>query len=73
MNTRTLGIVIVVIGIMMIVYTGFDFITTERLVDLGPVRIDKERNNFIQWPPVVGIVLLIGCIVTIAMDKRIRV
>jgi len=73
MNTRTLGIVIVVIGIMMIVYTGFDFITTERLVDLGPVRIDKERNNFIQWPPVVGIVLLIGGIVTIAMDKRIRV
>ncbi len=73
MKTRTLGIVIIVIGILMIVYTGFDFITTEKVVDLGPVKIDKEKNHFIQWPPIVGIVLLIGGILTISYDKRTRV
>jgi hypothetical protein len=73
MKTRTLGIIIVVIGIVMIVYTGFDFITTEKVVDLGPVKIDKEKNHFIQWPPIVGIVLLIGGILTISFDKRTRV
>jgi hypothetical protein len=73
MKTRTLGIVIVVIGIIMIIYTGFDFITTEKVVDIGPVKIDKEKNHFIQWPPIVGVVLLIGGILTISFDKKVRV
>jgi hypothetical protein len=73
MRTRTVGIVIVIMGIMMIIYTGFDFITTEKVDDLGPVKIDKQKNNFIQWPPIVGIGLLIGGILTISFDKKVPV
>lgn len=67
---KTLGIVLVVIGIIMIVYTGFNFVTKEKVVDLGPIEINKEKNNTVQWPPVVGIILIVGGIVVIVLDKK---
>lgn len=56
----------------MLIYTGFSFVTTEKVVDIGPIEINKEKNHSVQWPPVVGVVLLIGGVVVIALDKKIR-
>ena len=72
MQTKTVGIVLIVIGILMIAYTGFDFITTEKVVDLGTIQINKKENHPVQWSPVVGGVLIVGGIVVIALDKKGR-
>lgn len=71
MKTKTIGIILVAIGIVMLIYTGFSYVTTEKVVDLGPIQINKEKNHSVQWPPIVGVVLLIGGIVVIAFDKKI--
>ncbi len=60
MQTKTLGIILIVIGVIMIAYTGFHFVTTENVVDIGPIEINQEKNHFVQWSPIAGIVLLIG-------------
>ena len=39
---KILGIVLVVIGLIMMVYTGFNYVTTEKVVDLGPIEINAE-------------------------------
>ena len=70
MQTRTLGIVLVVIGIIMIIYTGFNFITTEKVVDLGPLHINREENHPVQWSPIIGMVLLVAGIVVFATTKN---
>ena len=70
MQTRTTGIVLIIIGVLMIAYTGFNYITTERVVDLGPLKIDKKENHPVQWSPFVGVVLLIGGIIVLARDKK---
>jgi len=70
MYTRTLGIVIVVVGIAMMVYNGFNFVTNEKVVNLGTIEISQEKNHPVQWSPVVGIVLLVGGLVIIVRDKR---
>ena len=70
MYTRTLGIVIVVVGIAMMVYNGFNFVTNEKVVNLGTIKISQEKNHPVQWSPVVGIVLLVGGLVIIVRDKR---
>ena len=72
MQTRTIGIVLIILGIVMVAYTGFNYVTTERVVDLGPIQIDQKKNHTIQWPPVVGAILLIGGIVLIATGKKDR-
>ena len=69
MNTRNLGIMLVVIGIVMMIYTGFNFVTSERVVDLGPLHINKEENHPVQWSPIIGAILLVGGIVIIATNR----
>lgn len=73
MQTKTLGIAIIIIGIIMMIYTGFNYVTTEKVVDLGPIKINKETNHPVQWSPIIGAVLLVGGIVIIALDKKGRV
>ncbi len=72
MDNKSIGIVLVVIGIIMIAYTGFNFVTTEKVVDLGPIEINKEKNHPVQWSPIVGIALLAGGILVLVMNKKGR-
>ena len=72
MQTKTIGIVLIIIGIIMMIYTGFNYVTTEKVVDIGPIEINKQTNHPVQWSPIIGGVLLIGGIVIIALDKKGR-
>jgi len=71
MNLKITGIALIVIGILMMAYTGFNYVTTERVVDLGPIKINKEMNHPVQWSPIIGAVLLVGGIVIIARNKKV--
>ncbi|MGV8945598.1 MAG: hypothetical protein ACOH1N_04160 [Lutibacter sp.] len=70
MNTKTLGIVVAIVGILMIIYTGFNYVTTEKVVDLGPMQMSVEKNNPVQWSPIVGVVLLVGGLVIVATNRK---
>jgi len=70
MQTKVIGIVLIIIGIIMIAYTGFNYVTTETLVDLGPVQIEGEKNNFVKLSPVIGGVLLVGGIFFLLRRKK---
>lgn len=70
MKTKTIGIVIAIIGIVMMIYTGFSYVTTEKVIDLGPMQMSMEKENPVQWSPIVGAVLLVGGIVLVAMDRK---
>jgi len=72
MRLKPLGIVLSIIGIVMIIYTGFNYVTTEKVVDLGPIKINAEKNHPVQWSPIVGIVLLVGGIVIVLSDKKVK-
>jgi hypothetical protein len=67
---KIIGIVLIALGVLMIAYTGFNYVTTEKVVDLGAIKINKEKNHFVQWPPLVGVVVIIGGITLIMVAKR---
>ena len=67
---KAAGIVLIVIGILMIVYNSFNFKTKEKVVDLGPVEINKEKNHSVEWPPIVGGIFIVGGIAAIVMDRK---
>ena len=69
MQTRNLGIIIVVVGILMMIYTGFNYVTEKKVVDLGPVQVNKEENHPIKWSPILGALLIVGGIALIATNK----
>lgn len=67
---KTLGIVLIAVGILMMAITGINYVTKEKVVDLGPLEINKEKNHPIQWSPIVGGVLFIGGIIVLAAKKK---
>jgi uncharacterized membrane protein YidH (DUF202 family) len=70
MSKNPLGIALIIIGAIMIIYTGFNYVTTEKVVDLGPIHINAEKNHPVQWSPIVGVVLLVGGIVVVVTGKK---
>ncbi len=57
---KVAGIVLAIIGIIMMVFTGFNFKTKEKVVDLGPVEINKEKDHSVGWPMYVGGIILVA-------------
>lgn len=70
MNTKTLGIALVVLGIIMTVYTGFNYVTTEKVVDIGPIEINAEKNHPVQWTPILGLLIIVGGIIIIQRKTK---
>lgn len=70
MKSKSIGIAIIVIGAIMVFYTGFNYVTKKKVVDIGPIEINKEENHPVQWSPVVGIVLVVGGILLVVADKK---
>ena len=70
MKLKTIGISLIVIGIFMMIYTGFKYVTTDKVVDLGSVKIEKEKNHFVQWPPILGAVLIVGGVIIIIVPNK---
>jgi hypothetical protein len=58
---KTAGIIILIVGLLMTVYTGFTYVTKEKVVDLGKLEITRDDQHSINWQPYVGIgVMVVG-------------
>ena len=67
---RALGVVLLVLGILAFVYTGFEYTSKEKVLEVGPVEVQAEKENTISWPPILGVVLSIAGVVLIVMNKK---
>lgn len=72
MQTKFIGIILIAIGIIMMIYTGFNYVTTEKVVDVGPIEINQEKSNPVRWSPIIGGVIIVAGVVLIAVDKKNR-
>jgi hypothetical protein len=68
---KTLAIALIAIGAAMMVFTGFNFVTREKVVDVGPVHVSKNKDNPVEWSPIAGVVILAaGIVVLVAARKK---
>ena len=67
---KSLGIVLIVVGIGMALIRGFSVQTEKKVVDLGPVEINKKENKWIGWPVYAGVIIAIAGIVLVISDKK---
>lgn len=68
---KTLALVLLILGGIMMVFTGFNIVTRKKVVDLGPVEINKTEKTPVYWSPVTGgILLAAGIIVFVASRKK---
>ncbi len=68
---KGLGIVLIIIGIIMMIFRSVNFTTKEKVADVGPLEINKEKNNSVNWPLYAGaIVTVAGVVVLVAGNKK---
>lgn len=60
----------IVIGAAMLIWTGFTYTKTEKIVDAGPLEISAEKEKSVNWPPYAGGILLVGGIIVLATAKK---
>lgn len=56
---KRIGFTIILVGILMTVFAGFNYVTKEKVVDIGELEITADKNHVFDWSPIAGIVVII--------------
>lgn len=68
---RSLGIVLLVVGILLFSYAGVvTYRTRDKVIDAGPVQVTADKTHKVYFPPIVGAVCVVGGIILMATSTR---
>ena len=55
---KTAGIILLVIGLGLTIFTTVQFFTKKKVVDLGAIEISKNEPHSLSWSPLIGIAVM---------------
>lgn len=64
------GILLIVIGLVALAYGGFSFTTREKVAEIGPLKIEKDKTRTIPLPPILGGAALVAGVVVLVLGAR---
>lgn len=67
---KSIGIILLGIGIIMLVWTGFTYTRKEKIIDAGPIQVSADREHTVNWSPYAGGILVAGGIVLLLAKKK---
>ena len=67
---KVFGIVLIVLGLGMLIFRGFSVQTEKKVIDLGPLEVNKKENKWIGWPVYAGGIAIIAGIILVAADRK---
>lgn len=68
---KSLGIVLIVIGLVMLVWSGFTYTKKEKVVDVGAIEITADKKETVNWPPYIGgLAMLAGVIIYVSSKRK---
>lgn len=67
---KTIGLVLIVLGIVAFIFQGITYTTHKKVIDLGPIQATAEEKKTIPLPPVLGAIALVGGIVLLVSARK---
>lgn len=67
---KVIGIVLIIIGILMFVFRSFSFTQEKKVVDLGPLQVNRQEQKTIGWPVYAGGIAVIAGIALLVLDRK---
>jgi len=65
------GIVILLVGLGLTIFTLFTVFTKEKVVDIGAIEITRDKPHHLNWSPLIGVaVMAIGGVVLWQATKK---
>jgi uncharacterized membrane protein YdcZ (DUF606 family) len=67
---KVFGIILIIVGILMFIFSKITFSNKEKVADVGPLEINKTEHHTVDWPTYAGGIAVIAGIVVLLIDKR---
>jgi hypothetical protein len=68
---KRVGIVLIIIGLILTVVTGFGFFTKEKVLDIGNVEVSRSEPHKVNWSPYLGVgIMIVGGVMLLAGPRR---
>ncbi|MGA2604696.1 MAG: DUF3185 domain-containing protein [Verrucomicrobiia bacterium] len=68
MNSKTIAVILIALGIVVLAYQGITFKSRGKPVDVLGVHVETTKTNYV--PPIAGALALIGGIVLFAVSPK---
>lgn len=52
------GIVIIILGLGLTIFTAVTFFTREKVVEIGKLEITRDKPHYMNWSPLIGIAVM---------------
>lgn len=67
---KTTGIVLIIIGLLFTIITGFKYFTKEKVVDIGSLEISTSKPHRVNWSPFVGVGIMVAGGLILVLGKK---
>lgn len=65
------GIVIIIVGALLTIFTTVTYFSREKVVDLGELEITANKRHNVNWSPLIGIaVMAVGAVIVFVPFKK---
>jgi len=67
---KGVAIVLILLGVLALGYQGFTYVTRDKVIDLGPLKVTQEKHKTVLLPPVVGAIAVIAGVAMLLTGSR---
>lgn len=68
---KTIGLIILLIGLGLTLVTAFTYFTKEKVVDIGIVEVTRDKPHHFNWSPLIGVAVMgVGGVVLFLSYKK---
>ena len=67
---KTLGVILIVVGLFGLAWGGFTYTTREKVIDIGPIHATRDETHNIPLPPIAGAIALLGGVALLVVGRK---
>lgn len=67
---KSIGIVLIVLGLLALIYQGVTYTQRETVIDIGPIHATADQEKNLPLPPIVGVVAVAAGIALLVAGKK---
>ena len=67
---KALGIILIIAGILMFIFRGFNYTKEKNVADIGPLEINAKENKTVSWPLYAGGIAVVAGVIIILVGRK---
>jgi hypothetical protein len=67
---KTIGMILIGLGLFGLAWGGFTYTIREKVVDIGPIHATRDKTHNVPLPPIAGAVALVGGVMFLITGRK---